>query len=169
MTITSDNNWYVLVTRSRYEKKCEQLLIKKGFEVFLPLQKIMRQWSDRKKEVEIPLFSGYLFIRYDKSKRFDVLNTPGIAHFVRYNKQDAVISDQHIQAIKIAIDDFVKMDIIEKQFLEGEEIVIKSGPFKGFYGKIVNHKNNRKILITVDTLGKDILIEIGKTNIEKIL
>jgi len=67
MTSKNNTNWYVLTTRSRHEKKSEQFLKNRGFEVFLPVQKVMRKWSDRKKMVEVPLFSGYLFIRYDSS------------------------------------------------------------------------------------------------------
>ncbi|HNW98737.1 MAG TPA: UpxY family transcription antiterminator [Bacteroidales bacterium] len=169
MNTENNQNWYVLTTRSRHEKKCEQLLIKQGFEVFLPLQKVMRKWSDRKKIVEIPLFSGYIFIRYDESKRFQVLNTPGIVRFLRYNNADATISDTQVKAIDIAIKEIPdKLYVIEQNFSEGEEICIKSGPFKGFYGKVINYNNNRKIMISIDSIGKSLLIETSKTLIEKI-
>jgi len=169
MTSKNNTNWYVLTTRSRHEKKSEQFLKNRGFEVFLPLQKVMRKWIDRKKMVEVPLFSGYLFIRYDESKRFDVLNTPGIVRFLRYNNMDATISDSQVEAIKMALNEIPdKIDVIDQHFSEGEEIRIKSGPFKGFYGKIIHYNNNRKIMISIDSIGKSILIEIGKTSVEKI-
>ena len=169
MTTKNSTNWYVLTTRSRHEKKSEQFLKNRGFEVFLPLQKVMRKWIDRKKMVEVPLFSGYLFIRYDESKRFDVLNTPGIVRFLRYNNMDATISDSQVEAIKMALNEIPdEINVIDQHFSEGEEIRIKSGPFKGFYGKIIQYNNNRKIMISIDSIGKSILIEIGKTSVEKI-
>lgn len=169
MTSKNNTNWYVLTTRSRHEKKSEQFLKNRGFEVFLPVQKVMRKWSDRKKMVEVPLFSGYLFIRYEESKRFDVLNTPGIVRFLRYNNNDATISDSQVEAIKMALNEIPdEINVIDQHFSEGEEIRIKSGPFKGFYGKIIQYNNNRKIMISIDSIGKSILIETGKTGIEKI-
>lgn len=168
MTASSNMNWYVLVTRSRHEKKCEQLLKKKGFEVFLPLQKVMREWSDRKKLVDVPLFSGYIFIHYDESRRQEVLNVPGIARFLRNVEHDATIPESQINAIRMAIDKSIDMDVTEITFSEGEDIRIISGPFKGFFGKIVKLRSKSKIQISLDAIGKSILIDIGKTRIEKI-
>jgi transcriptional antiterminator RfaH len=160
--------WYVLVIRSRHEKKCEQLLTKKGIEVFLPLQKVIREWSDRKKKIDVPLFSGYLFIKYDTSKRIEILNTPGVVRFIRYDQQDATVPESQIQAIKSALCNSVLIDVVDQHFSEGEEILIKSGPFEGLYGKIVFYNSKRKIQISIDAIGKNLLIEIGKTRIEKI-
>jgi len=168
MAITNNINWFVLVTRSRHEKKCEQLLQKKGFEVFLPLQKVMREWSDRKKEIEVPLFSGYLFIRFDNSMRIDVLNTPGIVCFVRYNQQDAVIPESQIQAINIALQNVKNIEVVDQGFAQGQEILIQSGPFKGQFGQIIQYKSKRKILVSIDAIGKALIIEIGKTQVEKV-
>jgi transcriptional antiterminator RfaH len=159
--------WHVLVTRSRHEKKSAQLLTSKGLEVYLPLQKVMRQWSDRKKLVDVPLFSGYIFIRYDESRRQEVLNVPGIVRFVRYDKQDATIPEDQVRAIRMAIDEDIEMDVTELRFTEGEEIRIISGPFRGVYGKIINYNSRKKIMISIDIIGKNIVIETGKTRIEK--
>lgn len=163
------SKWHVLVTRSRHEKKCLQLLQGKGFEIFLPLQKVMRQWSDRKKLVSAPLFPGYLFVYHDSSRRQEILNVPGIVRFVRYNQQDATIPDSQVHAIRMAIDESVIMDISSESFAEGEDIQIISGPFRGLRGKIINFRSKKKILISIDAIGKNILIEGRKTRIEKIL
>jgi transcriptional antiterminator RfaH len=168
MTANKNFNWYVLVTRSRHEKKCELLLKRKGIEVYLPLQKVMREWSDRRKKVEIPLFSGYLFIFYDGTNRADVLATPGVVRFVRYDQQDAIIPPSQIQSIRFALDHSIPMDIADQHFGEGEEIMIKSGPFAGLYGKIIRYKSKRKLQISIGAIGKFLLIEIGKTLLEKI-
>lgn len=169
MATTSALNWYVLVTRSRHEKKCNELLRKKGFEVFLPLQKVMREWSDRKKEIELPLFSGYLFIRYEEARRLEVLNIPGIVRFIRYNQQDAIIPETQIQAVRLALQNMKSVEVTDQKFSQGQEITIKSGPFKGLFGKIIQYKGKRKILVSIDAIGKALLIELGKTQIEKTL
>lgn len=159
--------WYVLITRSRHEKKSAQLLTSKGFEVYLPLQKVMRQWSDRKKLVDVPLFSGYIFIHYDETRRQEILNIPGIVRFVRYDKHDAIIPESQIRAIHMAIDENIEMDVTDLSYKEGEEIRIVSGPFRGFFGKIVHYNSKKKIMISIDIIGKSIMIETGKTRIEK--
>jgi len=168
MTANYNINWYVLVTRSRHEKKCELMLQKKGFEVFLPLQKVIRQWSDRKKLVDVPLFPGYLFIRYDESRRPEVLSIPGVVRFVRYVDNDATIPESQINAIRMAIDESIDMDVTEIQFSEGEDIQIISGPFRGLFGKIIQYKSRKKIMISIDIIGKTILLESGNTRIEKV-
>lgn len=166
--VTVPLKWYALVTKSRHEKKCAGLLANKGFEIFLPLQKVMRQWSDRKKLVDMPLFPGYLFICYEESRRQEVLNVPGVVRFVRYDKQDATIPVSQIKAIREAIGEEIAMDIVEQTFAEGEEIRVISGPFRGFLGKVISHRGKKKIQISLDIIGKNILIETGKTRLEKI-
>src|SRR5271157_3170791 len=95
--------WYAVSVCSRREKKCFALLSRKGIEAFLPLQKQLRKWSDRKMEVEMPLFPGYIFVRIDPSRRFEVLSTPGVVRFIRFGGEDAPVPEFQIKAIHTAL------------------------------------------------------------------
>ncbi len=162
-------NWYALVTRSRFEKKCEKILLEKNIIVFLPTQKVIRQWSDRKKEVELPLFPGYIFVKIDINNRSSILNTDGIARIIRFNGVDTIIPEKQIEAIKIALSEQNIIEINDIEFYKGQNVNILSGPFKGFKGKLVRKNNKGKFLITIDSIGKGILVEIGSSRIEKII
>src|SRR5690349_12724362 len=86
---SSDKKWLVFYTKSRHEKKVKELLEKNGMEVFLPMQRQLRQWSDRKKKVEVLLFNSYIFVFETESKIPEILAVPGVAWNIRYNNKPA--------------------------------------------------------------------------------
>jgi len=96
------------------------------------------------------------------------LYIPGVVRFVRYVDNDATIPESQINAIRMAIDESIDMDVTEIQFSEGEDIQIISGPFRGLFGKIIQYKSRKKIMISIDIIGKTILLESGNTRIEKV-
>src|SRR5690606_15969941 len=91
--------WYVFYTRSRQEKKVRDLLLKGGFEVFLPMQKVMRQWSDRKKKVDVPLFNSYIFVKDQEFRITDILRIPGVAWNIRHNGKPAILRQEEFELI----------------------------------------------------------------------
>src|SRR5882672_11812821 len=92
--------WLVFYTKSRHEKKSAEFLVRRGFEVFLPLQKVMRQWSDRKKKVEVPLFNSYIFVHETIDKIPLILQTPGISWNIRHNDKPAVLRQEELDIIQ---------------------------------------------------------------------
>jgi transcription antitermination factor NusG len=159
--------WYVIQTRSRFEKKTVALLVRSGINAYLPLQKQMKIWSDRMKEVEVPLFSGYLFIQFKESERYTILNTPGVVRFVSFAGNYATIDDKQIKAIKKALSLDTTMEIADIDFRQGEEVIITSGPFKDNYAHVVRSANGRgKLLLRLESIGKEIVLEIGRTRVE---
>ena len=95
-----EKKWYALYTKPRWEKKIDSVLIRKGVESWCPLQKIERQWSDRKKIIEDPLFKSYVFVRIDSLEKTKVLMTDGVLNFVHYLGKPAVIKDEEVDNIK---------------------------------------------------------------------
>jgi transcription antitermination factor NusG len=102
--------WFALYTRSRHEKVAERELNKKGFETFLPLRKVVRQWSDRKKTVEEPLFKGYLFVRASLSQRWSVLNSAGVVRFVTCGNEPAEVPEKELWAIQRFVEENIEVD-----------------------------------------------------------
>src|SRR5690349_11156140 len=97
---TMAREWYVFYTKSRQEKKVQELLTRDGYEVFLPTQKVMRQWSDRKKKVEVPLFNSYIFVRDFDHKIAEILKTPGVAWNIRHNGKPAILRQEEFELIQ---------------------------------------------------------------------
>jgi transcriptional antiterminator RfaH len=166
--IVVESPWYVIQTRSRFEKKCTNFLTKNGISAFLPLQKKMNRWSDRIKEVEVPLFPGYLFVQFSENERYKILNTPGIVRFVSFGGKYATINIQQVDAIKKAISSDLELDVVDIAFESGQEVLITSGPFKDNYAQMIRHNGKGKLLLSLDSIGKGVLLEIGRTQVEAI-
>jgi transcription termination/antitermination protein NusG len=119
MTMTEKLNWYVLYTAPRAEKKVEQRLKEQGFEVYLPIVEVVRQWSDRKKKVKTPLFNGYLFVKTSKERLWESLQVNGAVKFVNFSGEHAIIQQSEIDTIKRIIETGVAVEVetdpIEKE------------------------------------------------------
>lgn len=162
----NDFHWYPLYTKSRYEKKAYAQLIKSGYEAFLPLQKTKRQWSDRKKTVEIPLISSYVFVRIPKNKLYDVVNVYGISRYISFNGQAAIVRDKEIELLKLALENKNEIEVKDGLLKIGTEIKFSTGVFKGFSGKVVKQSNKNKFLLELESMGKTILITVDKSQLK---
>lgn len=158
--------WYPFYTRSRFEKKAYENLKKAGYETFLPLKISERNWSDRKKIVEMPLFSSYIFVKIPKYKIYDVLSIYGIVRYIVFNNRPATVRDSEIELIKKILSEKTEIEVIDGTFEEGAEIAINSGPFKGYAGKFVNYKGKNKIVLSIESINKSMLVTIDLANIE---
>lgn len=162
MQETQNNKWYALYVRSRSEKSVGELLQKKGVEVYVPLIKTMRQWSDRKKMVEMPLFSGYVFVKTVTSQADFILRTKGIVGFVKYLGKNAVIKEIELSRVKQLVELGYEMEtsVLNKRFQIGEKIKITSGPLKGVEGYVMNLINGDWLEIALESLGQVIKVKL---------
>jgi len=166
MNETKDPNekkWLVFYTKSRAEKKTLELLTKFGFEAWLPTHKVLRQWSDRKKKVEVPLFNSYIFVKDWEANITEILKVPGISWNIRHNGSPAVLRTSEQEAIKRFIDTGLTLEIQAAQELtQGQEVKVMDGPLKGLIGEVESNHNESKLHVTVDSLGQQILVSIDK-------
>lgn len=160
-------NWYALYTRSRTEKKVHIELVARGIESFLPLQKTLKQWSDRKKWVEEPLIRSYVFVRITEKEYFEVLNTPGAVRFIFFEGKAASIPDWQIDALKHIIDSGVEAEITDQGFEPGDKVMITRGPFRDMPGELIELKGKRKVILRIDHIGHSILLTIAPGHLEK--
>lgn len=163
--VPEEGNWYVLCTRSRFEKKLAENFKKSGIQHFLPIRIERKQWSDRWKNVETPLFPGYIFVQMDESNRFKILNTNGAVRFLYWNGAYAKLSRRDVQMINYALEDKQELEVVDNELFEGQEVKITSGPFKGFDAKLVHHNGKGKLLLEVKAIAQGVLIEIGNAQI----
>ena len=151
--------WHVVYIRSRAEKKAAIELLQKNIETYLPLQRKLRQWSDRKKWVEMTLISGYLFV-YISRKEYDiVLQSNYVVSYVRFEGKAAIIPERQIESLKIMLSqDNLDIDVTPQKFEIGQRIEVISGPLIGVSGKLVNIKGNHIAFYAYTTYGVYFLI-----------
>ncbi len=158
-------HWFALKTRSRHEVKVEHQLKQKGIECFLPTYESIRYWSDRKKKIELPLFSCYLFVKITLKEKMNALQTDGAVHFVVFENMPAPIPDYQINSLKKIIDN--KMPIAHvNDWSVGQKVEVKSGPLKGVQGKIQKIKNKSQLIVLIDALSQAVSVEIDDKEVK---
>lgn len=151
--------WYAVQCWLRKESLIAAQLEGQGIECFLPKYKSLREWSDRKKEVERPLFPGYLFCRFDYTQRRPVVVTPGVLQIVGCGRTPTPIEDREIQAIQIAVASGVSGQ--PWPYLEvGEKVRIHTGTLSGLEGILVNFKGNHRVVLSVTLLQRSVALEV---------
>lgn len=152
--------WFAVYTKPRWEKKIDSVLLRKGIESWCPVQKVERQWSDRKKVIEDPLFKSYVFVHVTESERSRVLMTDGVLNFVHHLGKPAVIREEEI--------DLIKKYLSEKQaqlsvhalegFSENDRIRVSHGIFMDNEGTVVRG-GKKKVYVKLESLGQVMIVE----------
>lgn len=157
----SQRQWFAIRTAAGREKAVSAQLLNKGFEEFLPLYKSRRQWSDRTKELEFPLFPGYLFCRFDFSNRLPILVTPGIKLIVGYGKIPAPVSDAEIESLRRAVTSGA--EAMPWPYLSvGQRVRIREGSLVGVEGILLQVKNSWRIVLSVELLRRSVAVELDR-------
>jgi transcription antitermination factor NusG len=165
---TIDKQWFAIYTRSRTEKKVAAELIEQGYEAWIPLLKTMRQWSDRKKMVEVPLFNSYIFVRINLSKiRSIISKADGAVYVVSFSGQPAAIPDKQIEDLKLLLDSSEKFEISFNEFIYGDRVEVTRGTLKGLQGMFVQYKGQKRVLMHIDAINQKLLININPAFIKK--
>jgi len=158
--------WYAVHTRPRWEKKVAGILHKKGIEFYCPLNKILRQWADRKKFVFEPLFTGYVFIRSTEEEHLKVKQTAGVINIVYWLGKPAVVKDAEIDAIKKFLDNYNNVQVQKTQININDKVRIIHGPLIYLEGHVMNiMKHSIKILLP--SLGFAMIAQLEYSSVEK--
>ena len=154
--------WYAIRVRSRFERVAAAALAGKGYEEFLPLRRSSRHWSDRSKELDLPLFPGYVFCRFDATGRLlPILTTPGVISIVGAGKTPAPIDDAEIAAIRTILGSGLAPE--PWPFLDvGSRVSIVGGPLAGVEGIIVNTEKVYRLIVSVSLLQRAVAVEIDR-------
>ncbi len=159
--------WYACYTRGRHERRVGRLLSERGFEVFLPMVPRIRQWHDRKKVVEFPLFPSYVFARCARTDLAHALATPGLVQIVKFNGRPVAIPDAEIENIrKLSAVLPPSEDEVELAPLvsEGQHVEIVSGPMSSVRGVVAERRGGRRILVVgVTAINQGVRVEVDRT------
>ena len=159
MAVTK-KHWYAAYTKSRYEKKALTELQNQGIEAWLPLQKKLKQWSDRRKWVEEPLLRGYIFVNIDKSDYYRVLNTRGVVRYITFEGKAVPIPEYQIDVLRRVVATEADVEVTSGNFLPGDKVMVIGGPMHGLEGEMVTFKGNRRVMVRIDHIGQQLLISI---------
>jgi transcription antitermination factor NusG len=159
--------WNAVYTRHQHEKFVAASLAGNGFEVFLPTYETIRQWTDRKKRLSLPLFPCYVFVRSHFERQFQIITTPGIHSMVMFAGRPAVISEIEVNAIRRAVDS--KLGIEPHPFLRcGDWVRVTSGPLTDVEGILIRRKSSYRLILSAELLGKSIAVEMDAFSVRPI-
>ena len=156
--------WYALYTKPRHEKTVEIQLRDKKFEVFLPMITRVRQWKDRKKKVDIPLFSSYLFVNLDYKYRFDVLQTDGVVKIVTFNGTASVVPDWQIESLRTMLTHPQTLEL-ERYVKQGDLVEMADGPMRGLRGTVIRRKSGHRLVLSIDGILQSVSVEVDEANL----
>ena len=153
------NPWFALQVRGRYEDTIATNLAGKGYECFHPVHKCRRRWSDRFKEVEQPLFPGYIFCRLNVIYRLPILTTPGVISIVGVAKIPVPVDETEIAAIRLAVNSGLPSG--PWPFLQiGRKVRIDYGPLCGLEGILIDFKGATRLILSVTLLQRSVAVEL---------
>jgi transcription antitermination factor NusG len=166
--VEHDAPWFALHVRSRSEKMVSASLRSKGYEEFLPLYRSRNHWSDRVKDVDLPLFPGYVFCRLDPSRRLPVLTTPGVVAIIGSGKIAQPVEPEELAAIQSLVKS--GLPAVPWPFLKaGEHVRIEHGALEGFEGILTAVKKEFRVVLSVTLLQRSVAVEIDRSFIRPIL
>ena len=155
-----NGRWLALRVRSTWEMKTAAGLRERGYEEFVPLYRQKRKWSDRTKMVDVPLFTGYIFVRFDAQNSQPIITTPGVIGFVGIDHIPIPIEDREVDALRIITEGTSNYGPCDFLRMGPQEIEIKHGPLAGLKGKIVRFKNQERLVVSVELLQKSVFVEL---------
>lgn len=169
MAFQTTYNWYAIYTKSRSEKAVFDRLQEQSIEAFLPLQKKLRRWSDRKKWVETPYINSYVFVKVSEKEYYDVLNTQGAVRYITFEGKAAPIPDWQIEVMKKVISSNQAFHFSSQHFRKGEKISIESGSLTGYSGEVIHDSDGKKkVLIRIDQIGYSLVVEMDILEVKKV-
>jgi transcription antitermination factor NusG len=164
----SEDKWYALYTRPRAEKLVFQRLVEEGIETFLPLQKTYRMWSDRKKLVEKPLLSSYIFVKTNNKCFPKVYKTNGVVKFVSFEGQPVSIPQNQIDNLRLLIDSDAEIVVSSERFEPGDNVEVINGSLIGLTGELIRIGSKNRVVVRIDRLDQNLILKIPKAFLRKV-
>lgn len=167
-----EKKWHALYVRSRSEKKVLSQLEDMGIEAYLPLITEVKQWSDRRKKVEEPLFKSYVFVHSSDKQYITILNVYGVVKFVTFEHEAVVVPENQILAIKKFVEEYERGEEFkiknDEELKVGQKVRIINGPMKGLVGRLDTIRNKRHLIVYIEVVGQFIPVHIPRAKVEPV-
>jgi transcription antitermination factor NusG len=163
-----DKYWYAVYTKPRWEKKIAEVLARRKFENYCPLNKVQRQWHDRKKIIYEPLFTSYVFVRAEETQQTELKNVDGIINLVYWLGKPAIISNDEINTIKMFLNDYGNVQLERAEVHVHDTVRILGGPLMNQEGNIISI-HNKLVKVALPSLGYMMVAQVEKQNVKVII
>ncbi len=163
-----DKNWYAVYVKSRTEKKVALELTYDHIDNYLPMIKKLKQWSDRKKWIEEPLFRSYIFVHVNEKEYYKVIQTMGVVKYITFEGKAVSIPQEQIEAIKYYLEESDPENIVESDWKLGRKVEVISGSMTGLMGNLVEVHGKKKVKVEIEAVGSSLLINIPKNKLRVI-
>ncbi len=162
--------WFALYTRSRAEKRAMDWLLEDGFEVYLPLKRELKQWSDRKKWIESPLIPSYIFVKVTRKQYYKVLDCPYLVRYITFEGKPTPIREREVEVMKLLLEEASDQTVlVTANIKKGDKVEITGGPMQGAVGEVVFQRGKYKFQIRPENLGFALQVEVNAVYLKKIL
>jgi transcription antitermination factor NusG len=162
----SNSSWYVIYTKPRHEKKAAEMLQAMGIEAYCPVKMQIKQWTDRKKVVEVPLFNSYLFVNLEEANRSAVFAVSSVVRYIYWCGAPAIVRNQEIEEIKRWLNDFDHHELEVDYYKADQKVRILSGSFINQEAKIVK-QHGKHLVMTLEGLGLVLRVKLDQMILEK--
>ena len=161
--------WFTIYTKSRAEKKVFKQLIDYNYIAYLPLRKELREWKDRKKWLELPLFNSYIFVKVNTKEYYEIPKIiKGFVKYVSCGGQKISVREEEITTIKNLLDySGSNLETLNEDLKLNEKVEIRTGQLKGIQGSLIEFRGSYKIAIRIDALGTNLLVQIKRSAVKK--
>ena len=160
-------HWYALYTRHHFEKQVESDLRKMGLQTYLPVRRVLRQWSDRKKWLEEPLFSCYVFVNANAKERFLSLTPNGVVRMLSNAGEPSRIPDTEIETVRRLVDAAEETAPVP-QVVPGDLLEIIGGPLSGVRGCLQEIHGEHRLVVSFETIGRSLAIKVDRDRVRKV-
>jgi transcription antitermination factor NusG len=159
--------WYAAYANIRHEKQVALQLEGRSLDCFLPLYRSVRRWKDRRREIDLPLFPGYLFVRMAAQDRLKVLSVPGVVHMVNFRGQLAPLPDTEIETLRERLRMCGGAEP-HPYLMVGARVRVRSGPLAGLEGILVRRKDKFRIVLSIELIMRSIAVEVDEADIDAV-
>lgn len=166
--VYEEQKWYALKTKPRAEKKLNERLLEANIETYLPITKVWKQWSDRRKQIEEPLFKGYIFVKIKPSNFISALQQDGAVHFVKFGGNAASLDDEQIELIRKIVTNQMRFEVTDLKLEPGDKVEIIDGPLKGYKGEMLRDKSKNTIIIHIVQLERTLSVDVPKAYLKRL-
>jgi transcription antitermination factor NusG len=159
------HHWYAVSVRPRHENVVTRHLEHQGLNYFLPVYRSVRRWKDRRKELDMALFPGYVFVNLDLRDRLGVLRAPGVVQFVTFQGQPAAVPDCDIRALESSVSAGLRPQP-HPYLRQGKKVRVKSGPLVDAEGSLVRRKEGFRLVLSSELLMRSVMLEVDEADVE---
>jgi transcription antitermination factor NusG len=159
--------WYAVSVRPRYEKLVTRHLDHQGLNCFLPLYRSVRRWKDRRKELDMALFPGYVFVKLNLQDRLGVLRAPGVLRFVTFQGQPAAVSDSEIHALEASLSAGLRPQP-HPYLRQGKRVRVTSGPLANTEGIMIRRKDGFRLVLSINLITRSVMLEVDESDVEPV-